>query len=256
MSTIAQALDERRVVAHRSAVRAMDRQVGTALWTVGVWYWPIITLAAVAIALIQLRVGALDGSTVQYVVGSVRWFGFALGVIVPLAMIRTHLAAGGTRRALVRGVARGAARAGAVFGLAVAALYAVEQVTWSLLGLDWHRSLGRDDSTGVVGFVVNAVGEGLVVSTYCLLGVAVAGGFVRFGPWLGLVVCLGLGVPAIAADIALYAGPATALAEGVFGLSGPLPVVAGLLTVAAAAAATYVALGLLLRDIPVKRPIS
>ncbi|RPF19707.1 hypothetical protein [Myceligenerans xiligouense] len=256
MSTVAQVLDERRAMAHRSAVRAVDRQVGTVLRAVGVWYWPIVTLAAVTIALIQFRVGALESSTVQYVVGSARWFAFSLGVIVPLAMIRPHLAAGGTRRALVRGVARGAARAGAVFGLAVAALYAAEQGVWRLLGMDWHRSIGRDDSTGVVGFVVNTVGEGLVVSTYFLLGVAVAGGFLRFGPWLGLVVCLGFGVPAIVADIALYAGPATALAEHVLDLDGPLPVLVGLLTVAAAAAATYVALGLLLRDIPVKRPLS
>lgn len=256
MSAVAQALDERRTVAHRSAVRAVDRQVRTVLLAVGVWYWPIITLAAVTIALIQLRVGELEGSTVQYVVGSARWFAFSLGVIVPLSMIRPHLAAGGTRRALVRGAARGAARAGAVFGLAVAVLYAVEQGAWRLLGLDWHRRLGYDDGTGVVGFVVNAVGEGLVVSTYFLLGVAVAGGFARFGPWLGLVVCLGLGVPAIVADIGLYAGPATALAEHVLGVDGPLPVLAGLLTVAAAGAGTYVAVRLLFRDIPVKRPIS
>ncbi|MBE1875061.1 hypothetical protein [Myceligenerans pegani] len=255
MSTLAQTLDARRAAADRSAVRTVAKHIGGVLVGVGAWYWPIIVLAAAIIALIQQRFDALDGSTVQYVVGSARWFAFSLGVIVPLAMIRPHLAAGGTRRALFRGVVRGAGLAGASFGLVIACLYAAEQGVWRLLDLDWHRSLGLDESTGAVGFAVNAVGEGLVAFTYFLLGAAVSAGFVRFGPWLGLVVCLSLGIPAVVADIALYAGPATALAQQVLGLSGPLPALAGLLVVVVAAAATCLALHLLLRSIPVKRTV-
>ncbi|MBO0611047.1 hypothetical protein [Myceligenerans salitolerans] len=256
MSAVATALDERRTAVQRRAVRAVDGQIAAVLRTVGFWYWPVIALAAVVIALVQQRLGALDGSTVQYVVGSARWFAFSLGVIVPMAVMRPHLAAGGTRRALVRGVARGAVRAGVVFGLAVAVLYAAEQVAWRLLDLDWYRTLGPDRTTGVGGFLVNTVGEGLVALTYFLLGAAVAGGFARFGPWLGLVLCLGFGFPAVVADVALYTGPATALAAQILGMSGPLPMLAGLFTVLAAAAVTYIALGLILRDLPVKRPSS
>ncbi|GAB4086584.1 hypothetical protein GCM10028784_32140 [Myceligenerans cantabricum] len=256
MSAVAQALDDRRAAAQRSAVRAVDRQIGTVLLAVGAWYWPIIALAALAVAVIQVRLDALDGSTLQYTVGSARWFAFSLGVIIPMAMIRPHVAAGGTRRALFRGVARGAAASGIGFGLVIAVLYAVEQGVWQLLGLDWYRNLGLEESTAVVGFVVNTVGEGLVAFTYFLLGAAVGAGFLRFGPWLGLVVCLGLLIPAVVADVALYAGPATALAQQLFGLDGPLPALVGLAVVAAAAAATCVALGLILRDIPVKHASS
>jgi hypothetical protein len=256
MSVVAHALDERRPVVHRNAVRVVERQVGAMLLTVGVWYWPVVALAAVTIAVVQQQFDALDGSTVQYVVGSARWFAFSLGVIVPMGMIRAHLAAGGTRRSLVHGVRRGAAWAGIVFGLVIAVLYAAEQSVWRLLDLGWHRSLGLTESTAVIGFVVNATGEGLVALTYFLLGAAVAGGFARFGPWLGLIVCLGLGIPAVVADIALYAGPATALAAQLFGMTGPLPALAGLVAVAAAATATYAALYLVIRDIPATRASS
>lgn len=256
MSTVARVMGERRTVAHRNAVRVVEKQIGAMLLTVGVWYWPVVALAAVTIAVIQLRFDALEGSTVQYVVGSARWFAFSLGVIVPMGMFRAHLAAGGTRRALVRGVARGAAWAGIGFGLVIAVLYAAEQGVWQLLGLDWHRSLGLTESTAVVGFVVNVAGEGLVALTYFLLGAAVACGFTRFGPWLGLIVCLGLGIPAVVADIALYAGPATALAAQLFGMTGPLPALVGLLVVAAAAAVTFVTLDHIIRDIPATRASS
>jgi hypothetical protein len=253
-SILAQNLDARRVALHRNAVRSVAKHIRGVLVGVGVWYWPIIVLAAVVVALILHRLDALDGSTVQYVVGSARWFAFSLGVIVPLGMMRPHLAAGGTRRALIHGLVRGAAWAGATFGIVIACLYTAEQSIWRLLRLDWYRSLGLAESTGAVGFVVNTAGEGLVAFTYFLLGAAVSGGFARFGPWLGLVVCLGLGIPAVVADIALYAGPATALAELLLGMGGPLPALGGLLVVGAAAAVTYVVLYLLLRDIPVKRP--
>lgn len=253
MSTLAAALDARRASAHRSAVRAVEGQVTQALRLAGSWYWPIATLVAAVIAVVQWRVGSLDGSTAQYVLGSARWFGFSLGVIIPLALFRMHLAAGGTRRALAHGAVRGAARVGVVFGLAVAALYAVEQVVWGQLGAEWHR-YGYDGRTGVLGFVLNAAGEGLVVTTYFLLGAAVAAGFSRFGPWLGLALCLVLGIPALGADFALYGGLGTVFAERVLGLAGPLPEVAGLLVTAAAGAVVYAVLRALLRDVPVKRP--
>lgn len=252
MTAVAQTLEARRGRAHRAAVRAVEKRVVTAIRVVGTWYWPVVAVAAVVIAVLQWRFDALDGSTVEYTLGSVRWFAFSLGVIIPMSLVRPHLAAGGTRRSLIQGLARGAAWTGLAFGLLTALLYAVEQLVWGLIGWDWHRSLGLTGDAGLVGFAVNLMGEGLITLTYFLLGVAVAAGFTRLGPWLGLVLCLAFGIPAVIADVALYAGPATALAEGLLGVSGPLPVVTGLGALVFLAAAVYLAVRRLLGDIPAK----
>ncbi|GAA1859147.1 hypothetical protein [Myceligenerans crystallogenes] len=253
MNAVAQTLEARRARTHRAGVRAVERRVVTAVRVVGVWYWPILAFAAVLVAVLQWRLGALEGSTVEYVLGSVRWFGFSLGVILPMALIRPHLAAGGTRRALLHGLARGAAWTGLIFGLVIAVLYLAEQLVWGLIGWDWHRSLGISGGTGPVTFGVNLVGEGLVTLIYFLLGTAVAAGFTRLGPWLGLALCLLLGIPALIADIALYAGPATALAEGLLGMTGPMPVAVSLGALGVLAVAVYLVVRQLLGDLPVKQ---
>lgn len=252
MSAVAQTLATRGSALDRRATRAVEKQILAGTLTVGVWYWPVIALAAVVIALIQWRIDALDGSTVQYVVGSTRWFAFSLGVIIPQALMRVHLTAGGTRRSLVNGLGLGAMWVGVAFGLASAILYAIEQVVWNLLGWEWDRGLGLAENAGLVGFVVNTTGEGLVALAYFLTGAAVAAAFNRCGPWRGLLILLGLGLPAVAADIALYAGPASALAEWMFGLDGPMPAVGSLLVLTAIALVIHVVTRLLLRDIPVK----
>lgn len=179
---------------------------------VGGWYWAIYTTVAVAVIVGVTRFGdGMDQSFLDSQAGSPsRWFALVLGIIIPAAYLRLHVAAGGTRRALATGTVRGALVVGALFGLVTGVFLVGERALFGALGLTWARELGLPFD-GYAGIALAVVTESLVVATYYLVGAAISAGYYRLGVLQGTAYVLAALVPVALVDLATHTGVMTLL---------------------------------------------
>jgi hypothetical protein len=245
--------DELARAADRRGTRQAAAVTVRVVSVVGGWYWAIFAVVAVAIILGSVRFGSgLDQGLVDVQIGgSSRWFTMVLGIIVPAAYLRLHVAAGGSRRSLAAGTAYGALLAGALFGL-VAALYTVgERALFGALGLTWAREYGLLVD-GFPGVVLTFVVDALVAATYYLVGAAISAGYYRLGMARGTAYVLLALVPAAVVDLASHTG-VTALVVGLDTLpSGGTGVLVGLAGGAVAVAVAACLFSAPLRSIPLR----
>ena len=241
-STVAAGTDRDALVseAERRAVRAAAGATVRVIRTIGGWYWAIFAVVAATIAVLMTRYGSgLDEAVLDSQMGgSSRWVVLVLGLIVPAAYLRLHLAAGGTRATLVTGTVRGALTGGLLIG-AITAVYLVgERALFAVLGVTWMREFGPP-ADGWAGIALTVLTEALVVATYYLVGATVGAGYRRLGVVPGTLYAVVALVPAALVDLATHTG-VTALVVGPQNLPGGaggvlLALVGGLVTVAMAA---------------------
>lgn len=240
--TVAAGTDRDVVVrdAERRAVRAAARATVRVIRTIGGWYWAIFALVALLITVLMTRYGSgLDEAVLDSQMGgSSRWVVLVLGIIVPAAYLRLHLAAGGTRATLVAGTIRGALTGGLLIGAITAVYLTCERALFAALGLTWTREFGPP-ADGWAGIALTVLTEALVVATYYLVGATVAAGYRRLGVVPGTLYVVVALVPAALVDVATHTG-VTALVIGPDdlpdGAGGALLALAGgLVTVALAA---------------------
>jgi hypothetical protein len=260
VTTTPVAADAGRDVLVRAAERRAARQAARVtiriVRTVGGLYWAIFVVVAAAIIIGATRFGSgLDGGMLEAQMGGPsRWFMMVLGMIVPAAYLRLHVAAGGTRGTLATGTVRGALVGGAMLG-SVTAIYLVgERALFGALDHSWSRTYGLPVD-GWAGIALTVVTEALVVATYYLVGAAIAAGYYRLGMVRGTVYVVAALVPAALVDLATHTG-ATALVVGPENLpdGGPgilLGLAGGLATIALAC----LLFCLPLRAIPLRPPV-
>lgn len=221
--------------------------------TIGGWYWAIFAVVAVAVVLGNVRYGSgLDQGIVDAQMGgSSRWFVLVLGIIVPAAYLRLHVAAGGTRRTMTTGTVQGALVSGMLIG-AVTALYLVaERALFAALDLTWAREFGLPVD-GYGGTALTFVAETLVAATYYLVGAAISAGYHRLGIVRGTVYVVAALVPAALVDLATHTG-VTALIVGPENLpDGGAGVLLGLVGGAVAVALGAWLFGMPLRSVPLR----
>ncbi|MFD2793679.1 hypothetical protein ACFS27_08965 [Promicromonospora vindobonensis] len=181
--------------------------------TVGGLYWAIFTVVAAAIIIGMTRFGSgLDvGILDAQMGGPSRWFMMVLGMIVPAAYLRLHLAAGGTRGTLATGTVRGALVGGAMLG-PVTAIYLVgERALFGALDQSWSRAYGLPVD-GWAGIALTMLTEAFVVATYYLVGAAIAAGYYRHDMVRGTAYIIAALVPAALVDLATHTGVVALLA--------------------------------------------
>lgn len=192
---------------HSRAVVAVRRRFLSYLLKTAVWFWACWALLVLTVPVIVDRFGGVaDGLSYDAAGSPARWPAFAVGIIVTAALLGTHLAAGGTRRALVEGIARGAVLGGVVFGVLAVALALVEEQVYTGLGRPYQGTAGAFALDTVTGAVAGVAAETLVIVTYVLAGVAVTGGYRRWGAWWGTVAVVPLLIPGALVDVATRTG--------------------------------------------------
>jgi hypothetical protein len=192
---------------HRRAVSAARRRLQRYLLKTGVWFWTCWGVLVAGTPLVVDRWGGVaDGLTYDAAGSPARWPAFAVGIILAAALLGTHLAAGGTRRSLVEGIARGAVVGGLVFAVLTVVLGLVEEQVYAALDRPYQGIGGAFalDTAGGVGATVAA--QTLVIVTYVLVGTAVHGGYRRWGAWRGTLAVVPLLVPAVLVDLASRTG--------------------------------------------------
>ncbi|MDR7383668.1 hypothetical protein [Promicromonospora iranensis] len=226
--------------AERRTVRAAAGASARVIRTIGGWYWLIFAVVAATIAVLTTRYGSgLDEAVLDSQMGgSSRWVVLVLGMIVPAAYLRLHLAAGGTRATLVAGTIRGALAGGLLIGAMTAVYLTGERALFAALGLTWTREFGPP-ADGWAGIALTILTEALVVATYYLVGATIAAGYRRLGVVPGTLYVVVALVPAALVDLVTHTG-VTAVVVGLHnlpdGVGGVLLAPAGgLVTVALAA---------------------
>ena len=238
--TVGAARDVLTREAERRAVRQAAGVTLRIVRTVGGLYWAIFVAVAAAIIIGVTRFGSgLDASIFDAQMGGPsRWFMMVLGIIIPAAYLRLHLAAGGTRRTLATGTVRGALIGGAMLG-PVTAIYLVgERALFGALDQSWSRTYGLPVD-GWAGIALTMLTESFVVATYYLVGAAISAGYYRLGMVRGMAYVVAALVPAALVDLATHTGVTTlvvsseALPDGGAGVL--LSVAGGLVAIALAA---------------------
>lgn len=194
--------------AHRRvASAAVRRRVLRALLVAGAWFWAIWAALVVGAPLAVDRWGGeLEGLTYDAAAGPARWVCFAVGLITTAVFLTVHVAAGGTRRSYRDGVLQAAVLAAAVFVVLSVLLSVAEERLYAAIDRPYQGNAGPLDLDGPVGLIVTGAGEGLVLVTYVLVGVAIQAGYRTVGAWRGTLLVLPLLVPAAIADVATRTG--------------------------------------------------
>lgn len=196
-------LEERGRLARQRSTRAADKALTGGLMITSAWFWSIVILVSIVIAAVQGRFGGLDGSTLQYTLGSARWYMFTMGMILTVAVLPLHLAAGGTRRSFVTGLIRTSVLVGLVTGLATAVLVLTERLAWGAIGWVWEFPQGLVPEGS---FAVTVAGEALVIATYILAGAMLPAGYLRLGAWGGSLWILVLFALIVFVDWCMHTG--------------------------------------------------
>ncbi|MFC6509147.1 hypothetical protein ACFQBY_11850 [Promicromonospora citrea] len=206
--------------ARQSAVRSAAGVAVRMIGTIAGWYWVIFAVVSVTIVVLMTRYGdgMEDAVLDSQMGGSSRWVVMVLGIIVPAAYLRLHLAAGGTRDTLVAGMLRGGLVGGLLIGLVTAVYLIGERALFDAVGQTWTRQFGPP-ADGWAGIGLTVLTEACVVATYFLVGAGVAAGFRRFGFVGGTLWTPVALVPAALVDLATHTG-VTALLTGLERLPG------------------------------------
>ena len=174
--------------AQARAGRRVVRNVATALLFMGAIFWGVYLVITIAVPLIVHAAGGVMGGGVmtgaEY---SARWFALSVGVGIFAGTVGTHLAAGGTRRALWGGSVRASLLGSVAFGLLFSVGMLVEHGLFGLLGWTTELRLGSMLGPEDAWFAVSAVAEAVVIVTYVVVGMAISAGFYSHSPWVGIL---------------------------------------------------------------------
>jgi len=243
--------------AERRAVRVAQRRVLNPMLLIGGIYWLIYAVVVVGIVVgNELAGNVLTRSIIDMQWGgSSRWMVFVLGLIIPAALLRPHVAAGGTRRSLATGTLRAALLTGLVFGAATAVYLAGERALFGAFGMTWNELDSGLPLDGIGGFAVRGLAETLVTAAYALSGAAIAMGYYRYGIGRGTAFIPVALVPVVLADLASRTGGLAAIVGDRYPFDGGVAVVVGI-------AGALVALGIaawlmpaVQRGIPLRPPV-
>ncbi|MDO5502257.1 MAG: hypothetical protein Q4G67_03685 [Actinomycetia bacterium] len=221
--------------------------------------WTVATLIVVGIGILFAvsRLTEPSMSAFQYVVPVATWVSFGVSIVLIASYLRTYLAAGVSRRSVVRGGILAALAAGAMYSVAGTAMLLGERWAYSRLG--WVHGYG-DGTTKLVlerGIPQYLWGAFVVVSVMALSGLLVGATFMRYRAWATLLLPATALLPLLAIAVSVP-GPRTATVSGtsiheaIFGEASPLlGIVLPLVVLAAVAAAVWLAL----RAIPSRPPV-
>lgn len=231
------------------ATRRATRSMAVPSLAVGAGFWTLFTAAAVVVPLVVDRFdGHMDVGVLVAAEYSARWFAFSLGLITFSTIGTTHLAAGGTRRALRDAAVITAVVTAPAYGVLQALAMLAERSVFDVVGWSWPRPEGGL-VTGSGGILATASGEVLVVAVYVLVGCAVVVGYAADGVWRGTVLL----VPALVllglAELATRSGWAVDVLGGVLPPQGPGTVAAGMAVAAVAVVLSAAWLHLRLRNL-------
>lgn len=183
--TISRSRAELTASVQRRATRRAARSMAVPSLLVGAGFWLFFTVAAVVVPVVVDRAGGhMDVGVLVAAEYSARWFAFSLGLITCSTVLATHLAAGGTRRALRDAALLTAVLTAPAYGVLRALAMLTEREVFGAVGWSWPGPEGGLAS-GDGGILATAGAEVLVVAVYVLVGCAVAVGFTSDGPWRG-----------------------------------------------------------------------
>lgn len=221
--------DTLAAAAEGRAVRVAQRRVMNPMLLVGGGYWLIYAVVVTAIVVGNEMAGNVLTRSILDVQwgGSSRWIVFVLGIIIPPALLRPHVAAGGTRRSHATGTVRAAALVGLAFGVVTCLYLAGERVLFGALGMQWGYAIGLPGE-GFAGLALRGLAEVLVIATYTLSGALVSMGYYRFGMGRGTAFILVALVPAVLVDLATRTGGLAAIIGDRYPFDGAAAVAVGL----------------------------
>ncbi|WP_407320433.1 hypothetical protein UQW22_08250 [Isoptericola halotolerans] len=177
-------------VSQRRATRRATRSMAVPSLLVGTGFWVFFATAAVVVPFVVDRAGGhMDVGVLVAAEYSARWFAFSLGLITCSTILATHLAAGGTRRALRDAALVTAVVTAPAYGVLRALATVAEREVFRAVGWPWSEPEGGL-ATGSGGVLATAGAEVLVVVVYVLVGCAVAIGYTSDGPWRGTLLLL------------------------------------------------------------------
>ncbi|MEL7976446.1 hypothetical protein AAG589_11335 [Isoptericola sp. F-RaC21] len=236
--------------AHHRAVRHVTRTFAGGTLIIGSWYWGVFLLITVAVPLVVHAFGGvMDGGVATGLEFSARWYVFSMGAVLTVMTVVTHLAAGGTRRALRSGTLRASGVAGVANGIAFVVVLVVERAVFGAVGWGWEPvGIGLASFDGGWA-VVTAVSEALVSAIYLLGGVAVVAGYQSHGLWRGTLLVVPALLLLFLADVTSRTGAGEAILAGVAGDIGTTAPAVGLVAGAAVLALAVGAVHLQLRDL-------
>jgi hypothetical protein len=246
-----------RAAAERRAVRVAQRRVMNPMFLVGGAYWLIYAVVVAAIVVGNELAGNVLTRSILDVQwgGSSRWIVFVLGMIIPAALLRPHVAAGGTRRSLATGTLRAAVLVGLAFGVATAVYLVGERALFGALGMTWGEPDSGLPVDGVGGLAVRVLAEALVIATYTLSGAVISMGYFRYGIGRGTAFILVSLVPLVLVDLATRTGGLAAIVADWYTLDGAGAVVVGLAGGVVAFGIAAWLLPTVQRGIPLRPPV-
>lgn len=194
-------IDERRraVVAHeRRATRSVAEYFTGGTWHIGLWYWVISAIVVIVLVVVQAKNPGVEISIGTGPAGSTRFFLMVMAILLPLMITHVHLAAGGTRRTLTRGLISGAVVVGVTFGAVATLLGLIQPIAVEFIG---------GEAAASTPAVLPLLSAQIALCTgYTLAGSALSLGYDRLGGWLGTLFIFPLFGPLILAEYVTGAG--------------------------------------------------
>ena len=169
------------------------RRQGVAALRLAAWFWPIALLAlAAAPVAVWLAEGRVDVSIAVHGRQALVWFLFSQAIQVAASYPRVHVAAGMTRRSLVRGTLLASGATGLAYALVLSGVVLVERWLHGLAG--WGSALREVQLAGEhaplwalpIDTVVLTL---LAITTGLLVGIT----YQRWGAWATLTLPLTVG---------------------------------------------------------------
>jgi hypothetical protein len=240
--TVSDALSDRKRAVRRAAEKRSTRTGAVNMlagaWVVGLWYWAIVVVVAGVLIYLGTRTDVFEGEPPDGVVnGSVKFFLFVLGIILPVASVAIHVAAGGTRRSFVRATWITGGVVGVTFGLAAALLGYVEWLVLDRLGWEAEQEIQNLYADGGQIGTVFLV-QLFFCGVYWLAGAAIGMGYYRLKFVRGTLALPLLLLPVVLVELALqsgFFGASFAQAVGLGDAQVLTAVLGGLVALAAAA---------------------
>ncbi|MBO9568172.1 MAG: hypothetical protein J7503_05040 [Cellulomonas iranensis] len=182
-----------RTRARTSPALHVARRQGVAALRLAAWFWPIALLAlAAATATAWVVAGRVDVSIAVHGRQALVWFLFSQAIQVAATYPRVHVAAGMTRRSLVRGTLLASGATGVAYALVLTGVVLLERWLHGLAG--WGSVLREIQLAGAdappwalpVDTVVLTL---LAITTGLLVGIT----YQRWGAWATLTLPLTVG---------------------------------------------------------------
>lgn len=169
----------RAAQARRAATRVATRYASTAQLVFAAVFWVLFGLVAVLVPVFVNQAGGrMDSGGVLWATGySARWMAFSLAIGTTVNLGTVHLATGGTRRTLFRGLVSAALVAGLAYGLAFGLARIGERALFGAFGWRWAAPSGFSTAPSLGGDALGALGEGLAITGYVLMGAGVVAAF-------------------------------------------------------------------------------